>query len=556
APTTPTGDPAPTVAAQGVDFAAADSQLEQALIAGQTATIEQILAKLDQNAAQAKALRRKAELWTSRADILGSIIRSRKPKLRLPHPTIGEQWDVTDAERGGVQITSPAGSSTRLEWTQVALKDLGRIAREAADHPQAESRDYALACVLLLMSGDTALASVQTIKGKAAIDEPTARDLDALIALKRGREVDHAIMRADAAATQGDLKALDDALAALKRLDRDKQPRAHDALSRLDPVRARLAEGKTTASDVAAKDDLAFDEEDDLQSFPLRQGVWHVGNGQVNLVGESGSLARKDMANARSLTVTFQNNGGKGAMTINFRGVRVLAEFGGNRITVASREQESRGKEFVFLPKTVHSIYLRANREAGTMAIEVNNGAEVFELKTGALSEQLMISADNNAAIAIEELSIGRDGSHQPGNDPATTARHEAVRNQTGCEPLGGVYLDPPTIVLPAPDKGVESGLAFMLRESATSITVDVKGKGQLQFLLGQVGKDGGDFVNVDLKPDPQRLTISWRGALVVKNEQGLVIAENKNLGKDHSHLMILAANEAIMMVSPKLNRE
>ncbi|MBA3684131.1 MAG: protein kinase, partial [Planctomycetes bacterium] len=560
--------PAPTVAASGAATPAATAPpagapsngkaaetswaVDQALAKNQILIAEQALATLAKDVAEVAPIQRKIDIWRNRTEILGAIISERRPKLRVTSPSDGQLWDVVGVEAAGLTVQSAAGSSTRLDWPQVPAKDIGRLCQEAANTAKAPvAREQALAVVMLLLGGDTSLASVQFIKNKAAFDAGLARDLDTLIALRKSFEAIALLQRADEAAKGDSPRALEEALEPLRR---DKSPEVVAALPALEErLKSMQGKGSEGVSAAQLKDSLTFDCADDLAALPGREGAWTVAGGMLAAPVEgSPQLVRKDLATGRALTVLFQNAANRGAMTVNFRGVRVLIELTRNTVTVQTSDQNLKPVDFTFAPRTVHSLYIEL-RGKDQALVEINNGVISLDVKSGHQTDLFALKLDTGAQVSFDEITFSRDQRL----DPATEAARVAAIRNLGFEPIGSATLAPPMIVLPMSTP--RSGLAYQLRDGVVSMTIEAKGTGKLEARFGKLGQGGGRSVTLDLggRPDAVvKYTIGWSGGMAtVRNANGEVIIEDK-LDAPPTHVMIVATQEATIISTPKLNRQ
>lgn len=551
--TTPPTPVATTTPASKNAAAEANWALEQALARTNVVAAEQAVAS-QSDSPEAAAMKRKLEVWKTRAQVLSAAIAERKPLLRVPNPTDGKQWDVIGVEEAGLLVSSPSGSGTRFDWTQVAAKDLARICADAAASAKTPvPREHALAVVMLTVSGETALATVQLKQARSAMDADLVRDLELGIALHKQYEVTDALKRADEAAKAGNQRALGEAIESLKKVDRAQQPELASELARLEEVLKRLQEGKPEQA-APLRDRLSFSSADDLQSLPLRDGDWSVAGGVLTCSSPSGSLARKDLANGKSLTMTFQNNANRGALRVDFRGVRVLIELARNTVTVTTREQELKPVEFAFIPRSVHNLYIEL-RGDGRALVEINNGVVSLDPRVGKPTNELSVSIDTNAAVQIDELALTREIKL----DPVAEAKRIGDVRATGFEPIGQAQLVPPSIILP--QSTPRSGLALARRETVSSMTFEARGKGKLEIRFGQIGQGGGQSVSLDLgakSDDVVKYTVGWgNGTITVR--RGDLDADTfieDRLQSDAPHVMLVATQEAVLLSPPRLNRQ
>jgi len=532
--------------------ATVSAEMDEHLASSQPVLAEQALATLA-DAPEATALRRKLAVWSRRAAILDAAIKARAPKLRITHPTDHQLWDVSGGESAGLRVTSVSGSGAVLEWPQIAVRDLARICLESAAAPTASDDDHALAVVMQLIVGETVLARVELMKAqKAGADAALLGDLASLIELRRGFESRDLITRADGAARSGNSRLLAECLEQLRRPDRAQQPGVASELARLEAALRRLGDGKAPAATAVMKDRLTFDVADDLASLQ-RDGAWTVANGFAVPAGNA-ALTRRDCANARALSLTFQVRATKGTLVVNFRGIRVFADFTAGQLHVSSREQEIRPKAFVFQPNATNSLFI--DLRGGSAVVEINNNAESFTLRPGTPSEQLAITVDGGAVVAVDEIALTREG--RAVANPVDTARQDALR-RLGLEPLGQAALTVAgAITLPATTP--KSGIAIEKRNMITGVSFEARGKGMLRLRLGSLGGlEAGQWFEVPLPTEPAtaRFTVTWIGNIFLIKEADVVVHSGEiKAGLDPTHFMIIAQQEATILSTPALIRQ
>jgi hypothetical protein len=371
-----------------------DGQINQALATNNQSLALQNIALLDPAASELPAIKRKFAIWSRRGDIIGKVIVDRAPTLRVHHPTTMELWDIVSASNAGLSISSPSGSKTDLIWSQVSTKDLARVCSEMASNPAAKSDEHQLATVMLLLNGDTVLASVQVKKGKGVIEPDAMADLETLIGLQRRRDALELVVHANEAARQGNGKQLAECLDQLKKLDKSLQPLVAADIARLEELRKTSGPVGTLESPSASKDHLTFTSTEDLKYFSERSGSWQSVNGQLANAGEGCRLVRKDMHDARSMHLIFQSLNQRGAMIVEFRGVRLVIDFAANTYQAISREETLKPRPFTFLAKTANSLYFELKQPNNFLSIEVNNGADSMGLKAGDLTDNFAIALD------------------------------------------------------------------------------------------------------------------------------------------------------------------
>ena len=523
-----------------------DGQINQALATNNQSLALQNIALLDPAASELPAIKRKFAIWSRRGDIIGKVIVDRAPTLRVHHPTTMELWDIVSASNAGLSISSPSGSKTDLIWSQVSTKDLARVCSEMASNPAAKSDEHQLATVMLLLNGDTVLASVQVKKGKGVIEPDAMADLETLIGLQRRRDALELVVHANEAARQGNGKQLAECLDQLKKLDKSLQPLVAADIARLEELRKTSGPVGTLESPSASKDHLTFTSTEDLKYFSERSGSWQSVNGQLANAGEGCRLVRKDMHDARSMHLIFQSLNQRGAMIVEFRGVRLVIDFAANTYQAISREETLKPRPFTFLAKTANSLYFELKQPNNFLSIEVNNGADSMGLKAGDLTDNFAIALDTGALVSVQDLQISR------GAPVASPKDKQAEMRSLGLDGLGGAFLEPPLIVLPA-GVGAPSGVAMPLKDNVVGATFEAKGAGNLRIQLGNPNDRSGQWIDVPIGSVASSFKVTWNAnTLVVTDGVGNAVGSVALMG-GHSHFIIYALQEATIMSTPRL---
>jgi signal recognition particle receptor subunit beta/serine/threonine protein kinase len=550
-PGAPTAAPVPgaALAKSGLDRAAVvDGQINQALASNQPGLALQGLTTLEAASPEAVAIKRKLDLWSKRGELIARVLSERQPKLRVPHPTTGEMWDIVGVTPMGLVVSSAAGSKTDLTWQQVSIKDFARVCQEVASHPNTKGDEHAMATVALLVAGDTVLASVQVKKGKGVLEPDAGSDLDTLVAMQRRRDAVELAARAKEAARSGNEKLTAELVDQLKRLDKSLQPLVADDLAQLDTTRRPVASTpgapSATGPDAVkdAKDKVDFDRPEDLKVFADRAGTWQVAGGMATSSGEA-RLQRRDLGDARAAHLIFQPMNNRGMLNVDFRGVRMMIDFAGNTFQAVSTLETLKAKPFTFLPKVACSLYFEA-KQGGVVTVEVNNGADMVTIKS-MLTDNFGVATDGGAVVALDELDLSR-------GKPAVGKEKQAELRKLGLEPLGGAYLDPPMLVLPVVPGG-QSGVAMALRDNVIGATFEAKGTGLIRIQLGNPNDRSGQWIDVPLGQVAVKFKVSWQGGTLVVTDAAGNLLGSQVLGGKSTHFIIMALQEATLMSTPQL---
>ena len=223
---------------------AAETQVVQALLVGNSRAAGGIASAQAAQPPLAGALHRLIALWDERLPTVGRVVAARSAKLRIPHPTTGELWDVAGVEAAHVNLTAPNGSASELTWVQVPPRVQARLWSDAAGVPAAGPVDQATAMIMHLLAGDNAAAALHLKRGRATMIPDMVADLELLLDLNRRRVVAMMLSRGLEAVRANNVKAANDALTDLKRLDRTQLGGREDIVARLE----KLVGGRPVAS--------------------------------------------------------------------------------------------------------------------------------------------------------------------------------------------------------------------------------------------------------------------------------------------------------------------
>lgn len=542
---------APAVEQTQIDPAAlVDAQINKSLANGQFALAQQALSTLPVGAPTTAAIKRKVTLFDQRSDMLSKVLTERSPKLRVPHPTTNEMWDIVSVSAEILTVSSAGGSKTDLTWSQVSIKDLARVCGEISNLANAKPEDFALATVMHLVADNTALAGLALRRGKGQLDPALGAELETLVVFARQRDALDLVAKAKEAAANGNSKVFNDTIETLKRSDDKVMPLVAADIVALEQMRLQpptTTPGATTTGVAStSRDKLAFDAPDDFKAFQTRSGTWQVSGGMAQNSSESASLGRKDMADARAVQLIFMPMANRGQMKVDFRGVRFEVDFASSTYRAYSEEETLKARPFNFLPKTACSMYFELRQPGNLISITVNNGADSMAIKGPVtLSDLLTITCDG-ATVAIDELQVMR-------GKPATNKEAQGDLRKLGLEPLGDATLAaPPAISLPAA-QGTTSGVAVPLRDNIIGASFDIKGTGMLRIQLGSPTDRSGQWIDVPLGAVPAPFKVSWlKNMLLVTDAAGNELGSVALTGK-YTHLMLIALKEATLLSTPRL---
>lgn len=536
----------PSVDQAEIDPAAMiDGQIGKALANGQMAVVQEKLSLLLAGATTTAAIKRKVELFDQRSVLLEKVLKERHPKMRVPHPITKDMWDIINFTAEGITVSSSSGSKSDLTWSQVSIKDLARLCGEISSLPTAQGEDFALSTIMHLIAESADLAAVALKRGKGQLEPAIGADLDILVTFARQRDALELVAKAKAAMANGNVKVLNEAIELLKRSDEKVMPLVAAYIAdlerqRLQPVPPNVMTGGPGPAS-ASRDNLLFSALEDLKVFSATANAWQVKDGFASNV-KDGFLNRKDMSDARSAQLIFMPMNNRGKLTVDFRGVRFGFDFPSNSYRAITGEGTQKEQSLNFIVKTACSMYFEVRQPGNLVTVTVNNGASSTSIRAvGALSDNLGISCEDGANIAIDELEIKRVNDAQ------------AILKTLNLETLGAVTMEGQAIVL-LETRGARSGVALALQDPyVVGVSYDAKGTGILRVQLGSPTDMSGQWVDIPLSAVAVTHKVSWlNDKLLVKDAAGNELASVALTGK-HTHLMILALKEATLLSTPRL---
>ncbi len=539
--------------------ATADQRLDQALVLVQPALAAAALAGTDATTPDGRAMRRKVELWNQRAAFLARAAQAKTVPLRIPHPTTGDSCDVVAVDAKGVEVTSPGGTRSSLDWAQLQAKDVGKVFLDATALPDVTVDEQAIAVAMGLVGGDQANAVVLLRKARPAMTPELASDVDQLVLLNRRHALLPVLAKAQDAVRSSNARVLGDCLTEIRKADRSVQAALVDQVATIEAALAKAQAAKGTAP--VGRDDTGFSATDDLMSFPDQVGTWQVqvSPGQCVNTSPSAMLARHDLSNAKTALVSLMVlQGGKGTVTLDFRGVRTVLDLAAGSAAI-SGATTGKAKPFPVIARALIPVFMERIDER-KVKVTLGNAVEVQEVAVNALDDNLTISVDGGATIALDEVRLTREASKAGANagsglSSAMKDKQDALRHQ-GWEPIGNAYFEVPSIVLP-PSAGQASGVATAIKDGIAGYTFEAKGQGKLTIQLGKLGDRETKWLAVDIElpknlEESLALSISYSATLLtITGPKGELLGK-EDIKDAFTHLMIIASSQATLLSSPK----
>jgi hypothetical protein len=219
----------------------AQSQVVTALRSGNLAAAQAVAAAQTATPTLSRALHRLTALWQNRLATITRVITARSAKMRLPHPTTGEPWDVVSVAADRVAISAPNGSASELSWSQVPIRVQARLWTDAASAAGAGPVDHATAMAMNLLADENTTAALQLKRVRPALVPEVAADLDLLMELNLRRTGIALLNRGVEAVRTAHAAQAGQILADLRRTDRSIIAGHEDILARLERLCATQA---------------------------------------------------------------------------------------------------------------------------------------------------------------------------------------------------------------------------------------------------------------------------------------------------------------------------
>lgn len=463
-----------------------DALLDQALLGGDRHTAERIVGGLDATSTIAQAINAKYRLWTQSHSVINQAIETRGPRLRVQSPLSSERWDVVAVDPERLRMRQPSGAEVQLAWAEFEPSNLADLFVGLGAGTQATGGELATAAAGALVCGEMAQASLLSAKAANAGSE-FADDLDLLVSMRRDRSAVILLDHAEEAIAANDPAALADVIAELQRENRAVEGRLDQHIAELETIRSQILSGERTGGSLA--DAVDFSSPDHLNAFPSKRGSWMVAGGSLTNTGPA-ILSRNDLGNARSVEVALTIAEASGGVSLDFRGVRLVADVAAGTVTLFAGATQIGPEPFPLLAHTGYTIHLGLNQDQSRVTAEINTALSL-EIAPEALTSSFALSADTGSRIAVDHFQINRlaAGDQAGGAAGVDRALQDRLRQATGLEPFGGAFKDPasPAIELPRVAGG-RSGVGMALRESVVGMRFAISaGDGMVALGLAEV---------------------------------------------------------------------
>ena len=233
-PKTPVAvQPKPEVPAAVDAGATAYAAVVRALAANQAAQAQAAISGIEPGSPAVVALRQLIEWWPARIQLLNRVAGTKVVKLRFSHPTTNELVDINAADVVGISVSSTTGSSSNLTWGQLPTKQLAKLFADAAAAPGASADELGGGAAVQFIAEDPIQAGVIAKRGKAVFGDKAAQ-VDVLVDLAGRRTVLTVLNKGFDALRRDNLKAASEALAEVRKLDKNLLKPFDDEIERLD----------------------------------------------------------------------------------------------------------------------------------------------------------------------------------------------------------------------------------------------------------------------------------------------------------------------------------
>ena len=518
-----------------------DPVLDRALIAG-----GEIPAITIDEPVLARALATKVAGWRQREAVLNQAVAA-KIRLRLVHPTTQQTCDVTQATAKSIELKAANGAASTLNWNAIPPADLARICGEAAQAPGLSGELLGAAAAAQLVAGDTVQATLTLKRGKT-IPAELRSDLELLVAAHARRARTAKMDAVEIGIQLGSMGPLDEAAALLTDPAGASIPGTAEDRVWLDAVRASMTAAAPKRSASASRDRTQFDQPGDINDFSRVSGAWSVADGAATADAEA-SLIRDDVNDGSSVAVTFRPILARGALTVEFRGARVVLDLSANRLTMLAQGRENPPQAATAPPQVASTLVLEYRAATSSVVANLNGGMVSGEISlANAPTSRLAITLDSGARMAIDEVALTRD--------QALTG-DKATLKLLGWEAQGQVTLEGAAIALTALPDGTRGGIASRLRSQVIGYTFEAKGSGGVVLRFGR-GREQADTWDEFIVPLPgdvtkaARYVVTWGdGVYLVKDGEGAVLLREP-CPMAPSDLAILATEALTLLATPR----
>lgn len=207
----------------------------RSLAANQPTQAQAAITGLEPGSAAAPALRQLIDWWPARTQLINRVAGTKAVKLRFAHPTTSELVDVTAADATGVTVTAANGSSSSLTWGQIPAKVQSKLFADAAAAPGAPLDELGGGFAAQLVAEDPVQAGLIARRSKTVFGDKSVHT-DVLLDLVGRRTMVTTLNKGFEAAKISNFKAVSDALAEARKLDKTQVKAFESEIDRLETV--------------------------------------------------------------------------------------------------------------------------------------------------------------------------------------------------------------------------------------------------------------------------------------------------------------------------------
>ena len=526
----------------------------------QQGEITRALAKIPEGSPNFGTVTLRSKLWNLGPEVLQQAIDEKRGRLRVTNPISGGLWDIVSANREGLLIRNPTGSSMTVNRGGIQHDELSKLYKQFNRISGLTGQQYASAAAIELSIGETTSAKLFARQARGA-GYDKADELDNLIKLQRDRGIMQLIADGIAAGKQLDPFKLEETVTKLTELELTDSPVVTDAIAQFTKRREAILNG--TGGGSTEMDNLTFDSPNDRLAFARRSG-WMVINGSYSNTEASGELRRDDLGNAQSIALDLSLKEKSGQFRLDFRGVELIADTAQKKMIIrAAGSNRQKEIPFTFATNTVYTVQMSYNQQKSMMEVGINRlPPETISLPKATPS--LVITPSEDASISLHEIAIRRFG-----QEPEETISNEEILasqialRSLGLIPYGATVKDKDSTAIIIPEGKHQSGLGIPLRDGDKGIRFKVNGTGQLMIRVGdQARGTEGDYVTVDvpqLNDGKATVSVTIDGDLWVLNvtygdDNNPIFLEKKIKGKANN-VVVLAEKSLTIESTPEAIR-
>ncbi|NRA39269.1 MAG: hypothetical protein HRU15_14075 [Planctomycetes bacterium] len=468
-----------------------------------------------------QALNLMIQLHQQSIQSMGQAFEKRGVKFRIKAPFKSkEKWSLISFSKTNLQIRSPQGSQTSVKWSSLEDGTVGELYGIIASHADGSAQEFAMSSIAYLVDDQLGQAKQATAKARRA-KYTNIKELTLLMNINKYAGTAFNCDALVEAVKAKDKKAISSELKALK-----ASPDADD-----ENVQALIQQASGTVPEElvavkkelhinAKKNNLDFSDPDDLLAFSMRMGSWAVQDGVLTCSAKGSQLERDDAHNIKSVAFDLTLLDTKGTIGIQFRGVQLLIKLDEQGFQLKHEDSITDLKGFPFIAQLPYTITMKVEAD-NTMRVNINQTAEQT-MPISKESGKMGFDIQGNSSLTIDNILLERDISNElPSVD---IEKQNLIKTALGWDPIGGAELHVPQIILP-PWPGKRSAIVRTLNNNNSSVSLEVKGSGDLYIMLGDRSSGNLDGLKIPMPLDSDItlfVNISWTtNTLRIESREG-----------------------------------